>query len=239
MESSPLQYYRGLPIITHDEHVLLALDAESQVGGTSSFSYIADLVRMQSPEIGSIIEHDISQYLQYDAPPELLHDQKDEFVVGINDGYDFVLATITWTRFFRSEQPDIKEFIADTPLHEEVPKLQKDEMRHIKAIRAGAIPIEQIDVAASGDGVESSRDLALINASDYTFESTYFELLLTAQEALLQKIASLELRHDEEHPLVKSRIAGFFHGVENALHMYVLAREQRLLSALDFTASDE
>lgn len=211
--------YFGLPRLTFMEGEILKIVLDDEMNDSDvSVHGLAQMVMQRNPLIQKVIEHDTQQYLEYETDEDVSSEDIVLFCEGLQDGYEFFVGCVTWVRLQRSGITDVFEFLEGAAANGDVPPVGRKELDRIKSLRAGNAPVE---LNPEGDFIETSKDHAEVLAGDYCFESSRFEALLDVY------IEEVVVDEDEED---SAFVAGFEHGLANAVQMYVAAYEEQYLN---------
>jgi hypothetical protein len=175
---------------------------------------LAERVYQLSPKIQRVIRHDIAQYSQYEVGEEVTEEESDLYADGIQAGYDFIVGCFTFIYFLRSHYDDIESYLSHIPNRiGELPVSDKNQLDRIKSCRSaqrGGVNSEQ----------NEAEDTAHELAGDYFFEAPAVAEYITEDLAL-----------EGEEPDAFDQ--GYYHGVAQAILMYVLSKEESVLRHYD------
>jgi hypothetical protein len=231
---SPLEkgeYYLGMPVPTLFEEDVLKLKLEQgfEADDQLTIPFIFEAVLHRNPRIQEIINHDIRQLIQYEIA-ELSDAEQSEYISGVLDGYSFMLGTITYIHYLRSGSHDFTEYLDGIPEKDnELPLLDPGQIRRIKQVRTG-----QAIVDCSREVIDDSKDLAFFDTGDYMFEALRMEEIYGAEEqAMIEQLQNMKGRKPLDENSLLAHINGFHHGTEQAIEMYIQAREEDLIRNLE------
>lgn len=174
---------------------------------------LADKVMMLSPKIQRVIKHDVDQYLEYEVSSDTPDSQAELYADGIGAGYEFIVGCFSYTFFLRSGYDCLDDYLSDAVNRiGEIPVTTDAELQRVKYVRTQPT-YEEYD-----DYVEPGRYADEV-AADYFFEAPH--VMDSINEYLSANPDKLD-----------SYDRGYYHGVSHAIAMYIISKEEIVLSKM-------
>ncbi|MEI7683168.1 MAG: hypothetical protein WCJ24_02620 [Candidatus Saccharibacteria bacterium] len=213
--------YLGLPVPSYQERYELEFVTSDLVPASIGTSRISELVQQYSPNVTQVITHDCDFFLEYECSPMLSEEEVITYVFGIQEGYDFTIGSLTYLNFIRSGYNTFDEYFCTIANRfGEIPVLTRTELERVKELRTGQA---RIDERAYAGCINASDEIAHISTGDYLFDAHQMEAVI---DGLLFSRAH---GYGENSKLCEKYIGGFWHGIENALEMYIQSYEETVL----------
>lgn len=231
MESVQNREYLGLPVPDSDEIVLLQAFTEHQ--DSLSVEDVYKSVTVNRSRIIDILEEDIEVCTKFAqiSDSEISGTSPEEincYTIGIWAGYRFIIASVTYIHFLRSNHSSLEEFLS-----------AEAKKRDSKALPLGSdAQYGRLVDTISGFGSDTSelesfsdggeQTLADYDANAYLFKvptmSAFVDILKTrVKVAVINNTSSIDI----------SFIEGFEHGLHGGLSMYIQSYEENVLGVLD------
>jgi hypothetical protein len=230
----------GLPIPNYQEGI--ELEQFINIGTPDypyQYEYLSEKIKTLSPAIGEIIRHDISYFLEYELQDSYTEDESIKYTNGIEIGYDFAIAVVTYLQFLRSNDDSLENYLNSITKNPGQLPVQSDaEKSRIKRLRTDdhSILIEQNQKlfnkthgVVNTEEVIRGYDLAEKDCGDYLFESAKIGNLLSI--VIIENTQNFYFNKDSEIEVFQN---GIHHGFDNAIEMYIQSREEAILQSLEF-----
>lgn len=219
--------FDGLPVPTI--HEVEQLSAEMQLVLAHEPNSIEEMycqVMNQSRWVQDVIDHDVQTFRSREADPDFTHEQLREFEQGIRFGYELAIGSIALLKMHRSGFIEIDQYMDWARKQPgELPVNTRAEMRRIRNVRLGDAIID----IAHDEHVTDSTDIAYFDMLNYTREAKDLDDLWTSQlYEQVRKLCELYSDYDEDMVDESPYAEGFWHGVANALEMYLQSYEEQI-----------
>lgn len=228
----------GVPVLSLDEQFELELELfrdELPSSEDTLMSKIVTTVIKQSPNIPALIDGDIYQTLKTEGEDDMSDEDKAAFGHGVYDGYEFVIAVVTYTRFLRARSAgfagDIEDYLAEMRQQKAAPAITRAERQRLRSVRRGEAAVDVNTYTQEGtQWLDTSDELAEFDFGRYLWYSTTFEALVA--NSLGVDINEILAREDKGY----WKRAGLLIGLSNAVEMYTQSYEHRALEPLEFSS---
>lgn len=216
--------YLGLPVITENECALVIDllengDPEQQ----ETLDYIADGVLDVRPLIGDLINADIVFSRDEEADKNVSKAQVGEYIMGIREGYEFVIGVFTYVWMLRRGSASVSDYTSQqTKNDQELPLRKMSQYRQARRCRQG----EGLTNCEIEDDTNSS-DLSEQDTVRYIYLCRFFDELVDKHDEQLWQMSS-----GEDSDEFAAFIQGVERGRQDAIEMYIQSYQQAYLSWL-------
>lgn len=187
---------------------------------------VATLTKEHCPNIDAVVDQDLTCQENNDELSDYTEEECDQYQVGVLQGYDYIIGSMTYVNFMRSPYDNLDEYLSQG-LHgsAELPVQNLSQLTRVINCLKGHI---KVDAERLPEDVTNSAFIRWDTAGEYLFIAQLFDDLIDEATEAIELLSTSD-------SLNAARTSGFRRGIEGAILMYVESYQQAVIDRMEIS----